>query len=84
MDETNNIEKVKQEMQTSRMIFSEKEVDDTVKSFVLAYLHGKVTITFPTDVEIKGNMKKYGKPLTTNGAFVETVKLRADLLYFLT
>ena len=34
-------------------LFSKKEIDETVKRFVLAYIHGQITIDFPSAVEIK-------------------------------
>ena len=80
MDESENLNKIKQELKTSQTIFSEKEIDDTVKSFILAYLHGRVTIEFPTDIEIKGNMKNYGEPITAKDAVKQRVKMKSDLL----
>lgn len=79
MDESENLNKIKQELKTSQTIFSEKEIDDTVKSFVLAYLHGRIKIAFPTDIEIKGNMKKFGQPITTKDAVKRQIKMKAEL-----
>lgn len=80
MDNSENLTKIKQDLQTSQTIFSEKEIDDTVKSFILAYLHGRVKIEFPTDMEIKGNMKDYGQPVTAQGAVKLRVEMKSDLL----
>ena len=77
MDE---IEKVKQEMRMSRMIFSEKEIDDTVKSFILAYIHSKIRINFPDEIEIKENVKRSGKKLTLEESFNRNIKMKSDLL----
>lgn len=80
MDESNNVEKIKQEMKVSQTIFSEEEIDETVKIFLLAYLHDKIRIDFPTSEEVKNNYQKSGTSLKSNDAYNMSVEAKKRFL----
>ena len=62
----------------SRSIFSEEEVRDTIKGFLLAWLRGEVKIKFPLAPEFQNTCAKRGKPIDYDEAVQSEVAVKNE------
>ncbi|WP_299293118.1 hypothetical protein [Nitrosopumilus sp.] len=67
MTELDNKSK-KDQIKTKKPIFTEDEIENTVKAFILAYIHNKIKITFPTSDDYKEIAKTEGNKINNKEA----------------